>query len=557
MNNDRNTNNFLFIKLMMLVCLLYGSVQVACAQDQEIEIDEDGQVLTGEIVIEKDRKIVLPQARKLYEKVKTPDVEVEAFSAPANYRIFNYNPAVPMPDIKAAMPASDREKDKSYRHYVKAGYGNYSSPLLLADFNLISDKDKVFRAYVDHLSFGKGAKDGKNSASGYSKMGLNGKMIGGNVSFIPDMWYATTTNYFYGYRPGTEVSRDTIRHKYDFYNVALQVVDNDTENDVDFDFKAQFNGAKDNLLASETNLNAAVGFNYGKRVYLETQYIASKYKQLSSQRNRNYFDIKPYYRWQTEAAKVDVGFSFSTASQAGESYGSAVVFPYVNAVYALSEQWQVLASLDGGLQYNTYTDMALQNPYLAEDFTLQNTKVNFDVQGAVVVKPLATLSTKVYGGLKSLKNFAYLANAIADTTAFNANYLTGTTNVTEFGLNFQFTPDKVHEFGLDAGLISYSSDSVLHQPTSTVALMGSHKVLDKLLVGWQFDFMGGIKGRYADQTETTLPAITALNLHLDYQINEQIGAFLQFNNILNKNYERYLYYPMRGLQVKAGASIRF
>jgi hypothetical protein len=70
--------------------------------------------------------------------------------------------------------------------------------------------------------------------------------------------------------------------------------------------------------------------------------------------------------------------------------------------------------------------------------------------------------------------------------------------------------------------------------------------------------MGGIVGfnQQSDQTQI-LPAILDIQLKADYQITERISAFAIGNNLLNRNNQRFLNYPVRGIQGIVGATIKF
>lgn len=552
------------IYLTFFVCI--GLLVTLSAHAQDLEIEEDGEVQTGEIVIEKDRKIVLPQARKLYEKVQSPEFESEAVSIPAKFKTFSYNPAVQLPDLKAAQPENDGTKEDIYDHYVKAGFGNFTSPLLQADFNLITDDTKVFRAKLDHLSFGNGAKDGKNSASSYSDVGVDGKIVGDNMTFSTGVGYTTTTDYFYGYQPGLEIDRENIRHKYDFLRASIGVEDNDAENEVDYALAVRYNSVKDNYSASESGVTIGTGFNYTKTFFVDGEFIFSKYDQNTFSLNRNFFRINPYYRLLAGGVTVDAGFSFTSAAANGEPFGSSAVFPFGRANYAVSDYVDLFARLDGGISFNSYEGYARANPYLMQDLLVNNSRVNYDFMAGAALKANESFSIKVHVGLQSVKNMEHFRSVLPDTTTFEVTYIPGNTKILELGSKVQVNINDQNQVALNAAILNYSSkdlDEFYHLPTSKIELTGEHGMMDKLTIGWQFNLLGGINGLQSNGTapgsESTvkLAAITELNLYFDYQINERVGAFLQFNNILNKNYERYINYPMRGLQVKAGASFRF
>jgi len=546
--------------------LIFSVCFVPWTMAQDLEIDEDGEIQTGEIIIEKDRKIVLPQARKLYEKVNTPEFEIEASTFPSEFKIFNYSPATQLPSIRAALPQLESTQDDIYNHYVKVGFGNYSSPLLVADLNLVTDDTKIFRLNLDHLSFGKGAKDDKNSASAYTGAGINGKVIGESITFSTGVNYSITTDYFYGYQPGLEIERESIKHKYDFLDAMIGIEDNDSDNLVDYDLSVAFESVKDNYSASESGITIGAGFNYAKTIFIDNEVILSKYKQTSFELSRSFFRINPFYRLEAGDATIDAGFSFTTISGGAETFGTSTIFPFARARYSISDQVSLFANLDGGMSFNSYADYARENPYLMDDLAVLSSRVNYDFKAGTAIKPTQQFAMTAYVQLQSVKNMGYYQNILPDTTSFEVTYIPENTSIVEFGSKMQFEINNDNQIGLNAAILSYSSKVVTdfyNLPTSKVELLGNHKIMDKLSIGWQFNLLGGIKGLQSNglgtgnETTTAMSAITELNLNLDYQVNDRIGAFLQFDNILNKNYERYYNYPMRGLQAKAGVSFRF
>ena len=553
--------------IMILIISVFGITQPIYAQD--LEIEEDGEIQTGEIIIEKDRTIVLPQARKLYEKVNAPEFKIEANKIDSKFKTFEYSPTVKLPTLRAAIPETENSKEEVYDHYFKVGYGNFNSPLIQADLNLVTDKNKSFRANFDHLSFGKGAKDGKNSASGYTDAGIDGKVIGENVTFTTGVGYTTTTDHFYGYQEGLIFDPKDIRHKYNNLGAYMGIEDNDAKNDVDYSLQVGYNNLKDNFSASESLIDIGAGFNYAKTMFVDGQFVLSKYKQTSFDLSRNFFRINPYYRIDLGDGFVDAGFSFSSISGGTETFGSSAIFPYAKVNYSVSNHMNVFAKLDGGMMFNSYADYVGENPYLGDDLDIQSSRVNYKFKAGTAIKPVQQFALEAYVQIQSIKNMGMYYNALPDTTDFQVVYITENTNVFEFGSRITININPSNNINLSGAIMTYSSEVVsnfYNLPTSTVELGGNHKIMDKLTVGWQFNLINGLNGvqtsqilteeAFADDITQKLLAITELNLNFDYQINERVGAFLQFNNILNKNYQQYFNYPMRGLQVKAGVTFR-
>ena len=61
----------------------------------------------------------------------------------------------------------------------------------------------------------------------------------------------------------------------------------------------------------------------------------------------------------------------------------------------------------------------------------------------------------------------------------------------------------------------------------------------------------------AEDGIVTVKSYFDANFHLGYKHNDRLTGFLKLNNIANQQYERWLNYPVQGIQVLLGASYKF
>jgi hypothetical protein len=80
---------------------------------------------------------------------------------------------------------------------------------------------------------------------------------------------------------------------------------------------------------------------------------------------------------------------------------------------------------------------------------------------------------------------------------------------------------------------------------------------DKYHVSILFNGENGLPYRTVGGTEGRLDPLIDINMHGDYFITESIGAFVEINNILGNNRERWFTYPTFGFNAKAGVVFRF
>ena len=60
-----------------------------------------------------------------------------------------------------------------------------------------------------------------------------------------------------------------------------------------------------------------------------------------------------------------------------------------------------------------------------------------------------------------------------------------------------------------------------------------------------------------DDLNITLKSYFDLNAHVGYKFSERLTFFLKGNNLANQDYQRWLNYPVQGLQILGGASYKF
>src|SRR6267143_1287505 len=159
------------------------------------EWEKEGGIPSAEIQILKDRQITLPVADRNFDKI--PPRPIEPVRPEIVYDFKNLRFATP--DFNPAIrPLKLKQEDisKVYGNYVSAGYGNYASPYLEAYFNSKRNKNQFYGAHFYHHSFGSGAVDNKNSASGSTEMNLFGKAMSNSVVASGTIGYENRSTYF-------------------------------------------------------------------------------------------------------------------------------------------------------------------------------------------------------------------------------------------------------------------------------------------------------------------------------------------------------------------------
>jgi len=268
------------------------------------------------------------------------------------------------------------------------------------------------------------------------------------------------------------------------------------------------------------------------------------------------------YQFKYEAINAELGFKTATET---DSQSFFRFYPHLKADMELVEgRLSAFGLISGGLTTMTWNQLLSENQWLNTNQRIanQNNKIVLEggLKGRVDAKwwYLTKLSYKQVGNFYSYVNTPFDSKKFIllydqSTGIFNFNLESGYQLVDQFNLvakfdyfNYQFRDSKL-----------WSSAWML--PSITYQLNGNYKYDE------QISFWGGVYGQGQRSAyivnklasiNRTLPAFVDINLGGQFNFNKSFGLYLEFKNILNKQYEQVNLYPVRGFQVLFGAKVK-
>jgi len=148
-----------------------------------------------------------------------------------------------------------------------------------------------------------------------------------------------------------------------------------------------------------------------------------------------------------------------------------------------------------------------------------------------------------------------------DRARFITVYDEGNTQRTNLFGELSFSQADKFRLSVRGDLFGYSTDEVeaaWHRPTYRMTLNSSFNIVDKFVINADLLTQGGAKAFDVDtNTVLTLDPAFDLNLRLNYFVSSQFSIFVKGNNLLGKDYQLYLNYPVRGLQILGGLTYVF
>ncbi|MBE5320987.1 TonB-dependent receptor [Pedobacter sp. MR2016-19] len=555
--------------------LFFLAAGLMTAQAQDKKTEEKG-VVNEEIEVVRPYKPILAEAVKLRRSPNLDDVKT--YKAKLNYSILDRKLELNSDIQKLQAQALAEEKASILvNNYVKGAFGSLGTLLGEAYFNTGKDEGLQVGGYFKHFSQ-QGKLNKQNSSnqqlSVFGRSILDENTVSGRINF------ERNGTYFYGIddaRPTLNPNPD--KQALTTIELEGELVKNFTEDEDAFSYALKANGyiwndkfsAKENYLSLNGYVNKRINsLNLG--LAASTEFGNTK-DALTSVGN-NLLRLNPYIRLQVKGAKITAGVNFV---QEFGAYSSSKIFPAITADFTLIPDYlQVFGEVKGDVNRNSLKGFTDENPWLNNNIFVKNTveKLSFSAGIKGTGGPGFGYKARIY--VKQFDDMPLFVNNFTDFNKFDVIYDFGKTKLTglegeisvqvsdalkwtgklnvddwkpasetyswfkpglKVSSNFMYTFNKKLSF--NAGVVI--QDDVKAKVYTGAPVPASQYVIPNTNI----ELIETVKG-YVD-----------LGLGADYRINKKFSVFAKANNILNKNYSRYLYYQVNGFNIFGGLTYSF
>lgn len=532
--------------------------------------------LDDDIVITKDRKVELPPANRVFEKI--PPVKTNPEDRQMKYSFFDrklkgieevkFNPNVVSPD-----GGKKKEEEEKYNNYISLGAGNFGRIFGELYVNSAQDSKMIFGVHAMHNSTTRGPVDDKNSANMYDKAELTGKYLADKFQVIGGLSYNRDQYYFYGYkRPRVEFDRNEIKQILNTLNFNVGFENIAPNPRVDYSLKTNIRSLKDNYAAQETDWTTTFNAYFP---IIEDKFIALVDADANmAQRSdgevdkRNLFRVEPSFKVNLNRFGASIGYKAVNEFDEVKKINRTKGFPTVELTYKLPSLIYVFAGYDGDIVRNTLGSFLNENPYLKPQTKLLNTEKlqEYYVGGKGDIG--SGFSFNFRGSMGYYKNLYYFNNyspkateILGDTAKFTVLYDSLKTQYVNVNVQLNYQPAQIWRTYLRTEINHYqkrSYEKPFHRPLVTVKWGNTLIVSDRLVANLDLAYIGKTFAKNPTTNAiVTNKAIFDMNTEFDYLFGKQFTAFVKLNNILGKKYERYLYYPQQGLNFLVGVNFSF
>ena len=517
-----------------------------------------------EVVITSSFKPSLRNASKINFTAATPVLDTTkqllTYNIPSQNLFFSYQP-VP---IKPLALAADSGFTWEQHDYLKAGYGNYSSPYLEGGASFGDGVNTMITAHGKYQS----AK-GNLPLQQYGKAGID--LIGifntkNNQEITSKIYWDNNSVYRYGYQPDTmKVSKDSLHQKFNTIGAEVGLQNKiPTAYGINYHPQIQFNSFSNTSASKETNLliKAPISKVLDKFFLLDlgvtadiTHYTTNQFYDTASVHN-NLYNFNTSLRFTTPNFKANLGLLPSWDN------GQFSLLPNFTAEGKLADKRLVI---DGGwigyYQKNTYKSLAGFNPFIIPPSMLFNTKTTEEYIGikASIDKHL-TANAKL--SFLKMDNVALFAN---DTIASRSQdfLVLDEPSLQALRLQGEISYAVQEKLSILAGA-TYTQFTKLSVNNKAYGLLPLEingtlrwKVLNDLTLKSDVFFFDGSYYRNTKMLGSKLNPAFDANLGAEFPVMKKMNAWIQLNNFLNDKYQRWNQYQVLGFQLLAGVVYSF
>jgi len=572
---DTMKSNFKYI----ILTILSLNVVVSFAQEQETDTIDAGTV-----------NVVKPYTPKISDAFKikeTPSLNdsTTAKKKDIKYNIFSIPVASTFTPAKGKAATVDKEKAvKLYDNYASLGVGTYTTVLGEVYLNHALSNSERVGGYLRHHSSA-GDIEGVNFDNNFSETGLNAHYtqrqrdfswkVEGGFQLQKYNWYGV---------PDQDIDKFDVDHSFYTVNIGGNI---NFEDGIINDGSVLYRRFGDDQDSGENRFILKSGFDVSVRDEIISTDVTIDY--LGGSFDRNYYadeelnygnfniGIAPSYQMKQDDLTVNLGVNlvYLNDTEAGKS--KFFVYPNITASYRVVDELMIAyAGIEGGLLQNSYYDFAQVNPFVSPTLFVAPTDQTYNVSIGLKGKLTNSLSYNITGRYLADNNRAlFKSNPVLGTA--DENYQLGNSlgivydDVSTFSIAGELNVDINRNFNLalKAEYFGYDTDGEAEPwnlPDIEASLFLDYQIDEHWFAGANLFFVGERKDQFVveqsllpiDPAKTiTLDSFFDLNAHVGYKINDQLSAFGKVNNIANQDYNRWLNYPVQGIQFLAGATYQF
>ncbi len=539
-----------FCKTLLIISIIFFSFS-AKAQDT---------IRRRTVEVTSQFKPVLKDAAKINLNASPPTADTTRprlqYQVPNQNLQFVYQPGMLKP-LALDIDTGGRWNNESY---VKLGYGSFKTPFLQAGLSIGDGKTVGVNGYARHTS-----SEGKMPFQKYSSTNFDANAFfqtAKNLEWSARFGAEQNTFYKYGFQPATLLfTEDSLKVRYQTWRARLAMHNiNQTQFGISYAPEVRVEAFSDRLNNSESNSYIKLPMKKAVGKVLEVDATAeaslSEYKPDGKKKiTNNYVSLAPTILFKTPNVGLHAGIKPSWDN------GEFILFPNVmGEIGTKDKRFSIQLGWAGYLRNSGYQYVAGFNPWIWAPQTVKNTRIEeryAGVKGAVG-DHFAFSAKLAYNKLNNQPLF--LNNLKNGGKSFEILYEPEMDQLQlggEMGLTFG------EQFSLISNLAinKYRKLEVNDKPWGLLPLEFTTKlrvqVLKDLFVTSDLFAFDGPWYQNTDGDAKQMQGAVDLSAGAEFKILNNVKLWAQFNNIFNKEYQRWNQYPVYGFGFVGGVVFSF
>lgn len=541
----------MYIKGFVIVILALGTLNPILAQDttkrRSIDITS-----TFKPTLRESAKVNFTAAPPITDSTR-PRLQ---YNLPAEQMLFAYQPG----ELKPLSFDPDTAGSWPYSNYIKVGFGNVHLPYVKTAFSFGDGTNSFFNLFANHHT-SKGKLDNQKNSESYVGAALTYKTPA-NLEWNASLGFKNDENFLYGAPDSLNLTKEDLRRKFmtldgkvGMRNIVASEFGITYAPSVAFSVFGDNNdrkGKETNALISvpvTKTIGSTAGFEVDVRADL-TNYKKEDQDAISN----NIFQIAPAFQYKKTNLYIHAGVTPSWDN------GNFYALPNVMADITTSDKRLTLQlGWIGYFNKAGYQRFQAINPWIGQPDSLLNARVN-EIYAGIKGSLGNHFSYSVKTGLQKHRDMALFINNPVDLkdfvaiyepelTVLNAHAEAQYTIGEKFSLKGAFDWNNFTKQKREAdpwGLLPLEFNATVRWQAFKDLWLKSEI--------WAFDgarYMGQDGRSYKGETGADL------NAGAEFRVAKNINVWLQLNNILNNNYERWHRYEVFGFNILGGIVYSF
>lgn len=546
-------------KYIPVSLLLLTAAYVPESRAQNAQRGTDTLIKTQEFNV---YQVYVPEVQKKNKDRIIPDVPkfdtinpVYQYEVPEQKLTYTYQ-AVPIRPLALGL----ENQQPNFENYVKAGFGNYSSFLLDAGISALQTEKFQSVIHAKHLSQKGGITNRQSSLTELSGVGyyqLDGHDLEGGVQFL-----RRGTSYYGLNQPVNPYPvLDSVRQVY--WGVKGQVaIENSNGSRFFYKPRVGVSYYADRWKASETGLDISIPLSYRidstLKVGIDFNGNFYNYAVNNSATGNHLVSAHPYADISVLNSDLHIGIRPSLGIN-----NKFYLLPDITlGVPLIANTLTLNGGFRGEVIQNTFEQLTSKNPFMHNTYLIQQSRQlkvfgGFDSK---LGKHMSFGGSLAWNQWNNLPVFMNDYRYPSDGRYFTINY-EGKVQGLTFDGYFKYQVNE--SFGV-IGSGAWTSftykermNKIYHEPQLKLSGEVFARPVKGLYLSAKLEYWDRIF--YLTETGATerLLPITDLSLQGEYQIIPRLSLFLQLNNILNKQYERFNLYNVYGFNIIGGLRFKF